>query len=154
MSISASKYEMSELFIKRLVLYSKSVEEIKQSLIDKFGSKKEDILEANYYFVLHSLTHNLFFRNEDLMKPFLFEAMYWASNKQTKKKIRISNLDDIEKNKNDDFYTKLETLLYVSIAKEYKDKEFLLPIKIGDYARAFYELSCIQRDKRKKRLFK
>ncbi len=154
MSISNTKVEMGVLFVKGLVLYSKKVEEVKDALINKFGSKKEEILEANYFFVLNSLTHNLFFENEELMKPFLFEAMYWASNKQTKKKIRISSLDDIEKNKNEDFYTKLETLIYTAIAKKYKDKDFLLPIKIGDYTRAFYELSCIQRDKRKKRLFK
>jgi len=88
--------------------------------------------------------------NSKLADNILFEAAYWASIKETKKKIRPKDIESLPKNKNTDFYTKLQKEVILSLLKEYKENDLILEIELNKYLVIFYELSCIKRDRRNK----
>jgi hypothetical protein len=145
-----NKVSLPDLFTKRLALNTKTEKEIREELISFSELHKKDLNETIYVFVKNILKQDLFFRmEEEVRNSFLFDAIYWSSAIETKKKIRPKNIESVPTEKVKDFYTKLQKEMILSLLRKHKDKEFMLNIELSKYLILFYELSCIKRNRRK-----
>lgn len=143
-----SKISLPDLFVKRLLRDSKSYNDAKKEL--GIFSKRHDFNaeETIYFFTKKIIKDGLFFElNEDIKSELLFNSIYWASLQETKKKTRPKNGASIPKEKDKNFYTKLQKDLVMAIYKEYSQHEALLEIKLTESLIFFYELSCIKRNR-------
>jgi len=139
-----------DLFVKRISQHTKK-EPIEEEL-KKFSRYHSLDYEFVFYtFVKKILKSDLFFKmNRDIANDILFQAVYWASGKETKKKIRPTSMQKVPKDKTKNFYTKLQKDTVLALCREFKDRPETLDIEMNDYLSMFFELSCIKRDRRKK----
>ncbi len=136
-----SKVAIPDLFVKRLLKDSKSFNDVKKELT-VFAKRHEfNIDETIYFFTKKIINDDLFLDLEDSIKSeLLFSSIYWASLQETKKKTRPKNGVSIPKEKDKNFYTKLQKEIIMAIYRRYQIQESLLEIKLTEYLIFFYEL--------------
>lgn len=144
-----TKIIIPELFIKRLVKNIKTEEELKEEIKRFADFHSQDYEEVLYFFIQNILSLGIYFKTKkEFFDEILFEVIYWASIKETKKKTRPKNIKGIPSDKVDNYYTKLQKEMILALSKEYQDRKMLLEIELNRYLLVFYELSCIKRDRR------
>jgi hypothetical protein len=146
---------LPELFIKRIIKNS-----TKNSILEELTSFSNmhnyNLDQVIYSFVMFVLNKNLYESIETkVFDEFVYTACYWASNIETKKKIRPSNMENMPKEKNKNYYTKLQQKILLAVFKKFENKnssisaDLNFQLEIGKYLILFFELSCIKRDRRK-----
>jgi len=139
-----------DIFIKRLIVTNRNKEDILEELILLSRKHRYEMNELIYYFVMKCFKMNLYFETKkENIEYFLFEAVYWSSVTETKKKIRPKTMADIPLEKNNDVYTKLQKNATLAIFHKFKEDKIELEIQLNNIFRTFFELSCIKRDRRK-----
>jgi len=136
-------------FIKRLVYLSLSESRIREELKDFSIQHNLETKQTIYFFIKKLLKLDMFFEiKKEIIEPLLFEAVYWSSTVETKKKIRPKEICKVPTEKNNDFYTDLQKEMILAIHRKYNNS-MALEIELKRFLILFYELSCIKRDRRK-----
>lgn len=157
MFTNGSQISFSNPFLMRLRALS-SRKEISSSLSDYAKRYKFEECEVNYFFIKAILNNGFYFQmDEEIVKELLFDAIYWASIKETKQKIKPKNFNDVKDKKVHKYYTKLMTTLVNSLVakhfveedtKEDKDMKLIkFNLELSKYMELMYELSCIKRNR-------
>ena len=107
-----------------------------------------DLEETIYSFIIKIIKKKIYF-NFDLKEydELLYDAIYWASKEENKKKTRPKRAKEIKVSKDINKYIFLQKEMLKLIYEEYKD-EFLFDEYLVKYFTIFFELSSIKRDRR------
>ncbi len=136
------------LFLNRIIKLN-NLKEIKKEL--KAYAEKKDLQynETVYTFVIQAYRLSKALKlDRKVLMPFVFDAIYFASNMETKKTLRIKKYTEAEPNKFN-YYTHLQLVITKFLFEHYEAP--LLFVEQAFYNSLFWKLSCIQRDRRFKK---
>jgi len=164
MSYKITAVSFSESFYracKSIKTYDEVIERLKLNA----KNQNLELNEIIYFFTKQSLEHNHFFDySKEVQEKLYFDAAYWASKEESKQKTRPKNFKDID-NKN---YTRVFTKFLASTMKSLyvkhniNSEDFInsksmkvmaYNIEVEEYLNLLFEISCIKRDRSKKKWF-
>lgn len=140
--------EIPEIFITNIISSSSDYKDIKEKLKDFSDRHSFDKDEVTYFFVLKLIKKEKFLKiKEDIALESLYDAIYWSSKIENKKKTRPKNAKNIKDLKSPNKFILLQKELTKLIFKELGD-DILFDEKLIKYLNFFFELSSIKRDRR------
>ena len=140
--------EIPEIFITRILSSSTNYKDLKEKLNEFSDRHLFDRDEVIYFFVLKLIKKEKFLIiKEDIALEALYDAIYWSSKIENKKKTRPKNAKSIKDLKSPNKFILLQKELTKLIFKELGD-DVLFDEKLIKYLNFFFELSSIKRDRR------
>ena len=140
----------AERYIKTLVKTKLTHKELKKELKDYSSKFDFELEETVYYFILKIIKLKLYF-DLDIKEydEILYDAIYWSSKEENKKKTRPKTAKEIKLNKdvNKFVYLQKEMIKLVNITF-YGKNDLLEDEYLIKYMTIFFELSSIKRDRR------
>ena len=140
--------EIPEIYMKRVVSSSNNYKELKKELFDfseRHSLEKDEVI---YFFVLKTIKKETFLKiKEEIALDLLYDAIYWSSKIENKKKTRPKNAKGIKELKIPNKFILLQKELTKLIFKELNG-DVLFDEKLIKYLNFFFELSSIKRDRR------
>lgn len=136
-------------YISTLIKTCNTHKEVKKELktySDRHGYDEE---ETVYYFVLKLIKNKIYFElNTKEYDELLYDAIYWSSKEENKKKTRPKNAKDIKVKKDNNKFISLQKEILKLTYDNFASEEFLFDEYLVKYFTIFFELSSIKRDRR------
>lgn len=140
--------EIPEIFITKILSSSTNYKDLKEKLNEFSDRHLFDRDESIYFFVLKLIKKEKFLNiKEDIALEALYNAIYWSSKIENKKKTRPKNAKSIKDLKSPNKFILLQKELMKLIFKELEG-DVLFDEKLIKYLNFFFELSSIKRDRR------
>jgi len=140
--------EIPDNYINTILRSNSSYSDIKKELLIFSNRHNFDYDEVTYTFVLHLIKKEKFLKiKEEIALESLYDAIYWSSKLENKKKTRPKNAKSIKDLKSQNKFIHLQKELTKLIFKELNG-DILFDEKLVKYLNFFFELSSIKRDRR------
>jgi len=138
----------SDNYIKTLTKQNITYKDILKEIKKYSDMHNFDQEEAVYSFVLKVIKSKTYFEFD--IKEYdelLYDAIYWSSKEENKKKTRPKRAKEIKISKDSNKYIFLQKEIFKLIYEEYEN-ETLFDEYLVKYFTMFFELSSIKRDRR------
>ena len=138
----------SDNYINTLTKQNKTYKDILKEINSYSEMHGFDEEEAVYFFILKIIKKRLYF-DFDIKEydELLYDAIYWASKEENKKKTRPKRAKDIKISKDVNKYIVLQKEVFKLLHEQYGE-ELLFDEYMVKYFTIFFELSSIKRDRR------
>jgi hypothetical protein len=136
---------ISYFFCKKIILLDKN--QVEREIIEYSKKQQLDTILCTYQLVLELLKNNLFFEmSKDSSCFLLFKSLEWASEVDTKTRVKCKNCDDLKNSRKIQYFIKLEKEFIKSFFRN-KDYNFNFDIELSKYLYMFFELSQQNKNK-------